>query len=151
MHAFSPNRLHSPCLHPIKLIKQSHASLQAYTYIRLAKTIACRCVTRANASRNDRRTENKAAASQPRNMIMQSKIRPTDLDVAAPTDVASVLRHTAEQFMASSDEVEAAWQDAQCGKVWRQLAKILERAADRCDKATAKHGFGPTEQKGGAM
>jgi len=42
-------------------------------------------------------------------------------------------------FRESNSELQSAWQDRNAGNVWTALAKILERAADSCDKAIAKH------------
>ena len=63
----------------------------------------------------------------------------TDLDVAAPEHVANVLRNAAEKFYDSSSDLESAWQDESSGRIWFQLAKVLERAADQCDARVAKY------------
>jgi acyl-CoA reductase-like NAD-dependent aldehyde dehydrogenase len=61
--------------------------------------------------------------------------RSTDLDLDAPEKVAGVLRAAAEQYRESASELAVAWQDKNAGKVWARLARILERAADQCDRA----------------
>jgi phage terminase small subunit len=61
-----------------------------------------------------------------------------DLDVATPEQVAEVLRDAASKFHESAVELSAAWQDKTAGAIWRQIAKILEQAADKCDRTVAK-------------
>ncbi len=58
-----------------------------------------------------------------------------DLDVDAPDKVASVLREAADAYYDSARELEAAWQDRSAGSPWTKIARILESAADRIDKA----------------
>ena len=66
----------------------------------------------------------------------------TDLaDCAAPEDVAQVLRRIADMFNESATELSSAWQDNQAGKVWGDYAKIMERAAESCEKARTKRGI----------
>jgi len=58
-----------------------------------------------------------------------------DLNVDAPDKVAAVLRRAAEAYYATESELQAAWQDRTAGRVWREMAKALERAAIRCEQA----------------
>ena len=62
-----------------------------------------------------------------------------DLDVDTPDKVADVLRRAAERFHESAVELSSAWQDPNAGRVWTHLARILESAADKADKAVEKH------------
>lgn len=62
-----------------------------------------------------------------------------NLDCACPEDVAKILRQAAQRYGESEGELQAAWGDEKAGRVWRELAKILDRAADQCDKACAKY------------
>ena len=64
--------------------------------------------------------------------------RNTDLDVSCPEQVSKVLRAVAQQYRESTGELQSAWQDDQAGRVWSEIAKILDRAADSADKACAK-------------
>lgn len=60
----------------------------------------------------------------------------TDLDDAeAPEHVGAILRCAAQRFYESQSELQAAWQDKNAGYAWSKIARILERAADQCDKA----------------
>lgn len=61
-----------------------------------------------------------------------------DLDVATPEEVAQVLRAAADKYGQSESDLQSAWQDEAAGRVWREFAKIFERAAASCDKAVAK-------------
>lgn len=63
----------------------------------------------------------------------------TELDVDAPEKVADVLRAAAEKYNESESELQASWGDSSAGKVWGAFARILERAADACDKAVDKY------------
>ena len=56
-----------------------------------------------------------------------------DLDVDAPEKVANVLRRAADKYWESESELQSMWQDPRAGRIWREFAKILERAADQCD------------------
>lgn len=58
-----------------------------------------------------------------------------NLDVDSPDKVAVALRKAAEMYRDSEIDLQATWQDSHAGRVWRELAKILERAASACDKA----------------
>lgn len=64
--------------------------------------------------------------------------RSYELDVDVPEKLPEVLRHAAELYYESEAELQASWGDPQAGRVWREFAKILERAADSCDKAIDK-------------
>jgi len=58
-----------------------------------------------------------------------------DLDVAAPDQVARVLRRAADVYAEAAMELRSAWQDAAAGAPWARLAKVLDRAALQADKA----------------
>lgn len=58
-----------------------------------------------------------------------------NLDCAAPDDVPAILERIAEHFRQSSTELSSAWQDDSAGKVWQDMASILERAAGACRRA----------------
>jgi hypothetical protein len=62
----------------------------------------------------------------------------TDLDVDVPEKVPAVLRAVAQRYYESAADLQAAWQDKHAGRVWREFAQILERAAASCDRAVAK-------------
>lgn len=57
-----------------------------------------------------------------------------DLNVDSPDKVEMVLRHAAEEYYYSADELASAWQDRYAGKPWAKIAAILERAADSIAK-----------------
>lgn len=57
------------------------------------------------------------------------------LDVASPDEVAKVLERAARLYADSANELDAAWQDKNAGKPWRDLVKILDEAARKADKA----------------
>ncbi len=58
-----------------------------------------------------------------------------DLDVDNPEKLPGLLRLAAQRFYESAGDLESAWQDKNAGKVWERFARILERAADSCEKA----------------
>jgi hypothetical protein len=64
-----------------------------------------------------------------------------NLDVDSPDKVPGVLRKAAESFYASADDVAAAWQDEKVGRVWIELAKILEATAVKAEKAVDKYTY----------
>ena len=64
-----------------------------------------------------------------------------NLDVADPDSVPIVLETVANFYRESAGELEGAWQDKQCGKIWEDFARILDRAAQSCRKALDKRGF----------
>jgi len=61
-----------------------------------------------------------------------------DLDIDSPEKVPEVLRVTAQEYYETVGELQAAWGDKNAGKIWEDFAKILERAANSCDKALEK-------------
>jgi hypothetical protein len=62
-----------------------------------------------------------------------------NLNVMSPDQVSRVLRDAAGAFNQSASDLASTWQDDGAGRVWLELAKILESAADRADRACAKH------------
>jgi hypothetical protein len=62
-----------------------------------------------------------------------------DLDVDDPGKVAGVLRRAADRFHESASELESAWQNPKAGRVWSHIARILESAASKADKAVEKY------------
>lgn len=61
--------------------------------------------------------------------------RTTDLnDPAAPQGVPDVLRFAAEKMREQTSELQSAHQDANAGKVWNRIARILETAAARVER-----------------
>lgn len=62
------------------------------------------------------------------------------LDAEVPEHVGAILRKVAEHYRESTSELQSAWQDPNCGKIWSRFATILERAAASCDKAWQKEG-----------
>jgi hypothetical protein len=62
-----------------------------------------------------------------------------NLNVMSPDQVSRVLRDAADAFNQSASDLASTWQDDNAGRVWLELAKILESAADRADRACAKH------------
>lgn len=62
----------------------------------------------------------------------------TDLDQAAPEDIAKVLRNAAQKFSESQSDLQAAWGDPQAGRIWVKFAKILERAAASCEREAGR-------------
>jgi acyl-CoA reductase-like NAD-dependent aldehyde dehydrogenase len=56
------------------------------------------------------------------------------LDVSHPDQVSRILRAAADAYYKSGAELTSAWQDDKAGKPWYQIAGILERAADQCEK-----------------
>lgn len=70
-----------------------------------------------------------------------NRSRSTDLDDAyAPEKVANILRNAADKFRESESELQSAWQDPKAGRVWREMAKALERAAVRCEQVYNTYG-----------
>ena len=61
-----------------------------------------------------------------------------DLDVHSPHLVPAVLRKAADAYRAATLDLQSTWQDESAGRVWTELAKILDRAADSADKAVTK-------------
>lgn len=65
----------------------------------------------------------------------------TDLDVDAPWDVADVLREAAQDYYETAGEVASQWGEAAPGRVWNDIAKILDSAADRIDAKIKSAGY----------
>jgi hypothetical protein len=61
-----------------------------------------------------------------------------DLDVASPEEVARVLKQAAQMYEQAVLDTQAAWQDPAAGRVWGDLAKVLEKAAKQCEKVCEK-------------
>lgn len=64
-----------------------------------------------------------------------------DLDVATPEGVPDVLRKAAWNYREAHNELQAMWQDKHAGKVWEQFARILEKAAEQCEKELKAEGL----------
>lgn len=63
----------------------------------------------------------------------------TDLNSAqTPEAVARILRTAAQKYRESESELQVTWTDVNAGRVWREHAKILERAATACERAVTK-------------
>lgn len=60
--------------------------------------------------------------------------------LAAPEHFAPFLQAIADQFNEAASELASAWQDDSAGAIWADYAKILERAAQSCERARAKRG-----------
>lgn len=58
--------------------------------------------------------------------------------VGNPEQVAMLLRKAADEYRESCLRLQSDWQDEAAGKVWDELAKVLDKAADSCDKACKK-------------
>ena len=61
-------------------------------------------------------------------------------DADSPERVAIILRNAAAAMSEAPAELSAAWQDMNAGKVWADFARILERAADSCERARQRRG-----------
>lgn len=66
---------------------------------------------------------------------------PINLDTDAPDKVAPILREAASRFDESCADLAANWGDPAAGRVWGDIARILERAADSVDKALVRRGL----------
>lgn len=63
----------------------------------------------------------------------------TDIaDADTPESLPAILRRAADKLAESPGDLSAAWQDANAGKVWGDFARILNRAADSCDRAITR-------------
>lgn len=62
-----------------------------------------------------------------------------NLDVSSPDQLSDVLRRAADAYLESAADLQADWQDGNAGRVWIELARVLNRAADAADKAVSKH------------
>lgn len=58
-----------------------------------------------------------------------------------PRDVAKVLHQLASIYRQDQAKLQDDWQDPQAGKVWGDLAKVLESATDKAHAVCDKHGF----------
>jgi len=65
--------------------------------------------------------------------------RPTDLDVAAPDEVAGVLRAAAESYREATDALAAAWTDPHAGAVWGLIADVCDHAADLVERLVERY------------
>jgi hypothetical protein len=64
-----------------------------------------------------------------------------DLDVNAPEKVSPILLAAAERFYFDAGELESMHQSKAAGKPWIEIAKALEAAADRIEKALKRIGY----------
>lgn len=55
-------------------------------------------------------------------------------DARTPDKVPAILRQAADWYREARAELQRDWQDPNAGRVWSELAKVLDRAADRADK-----------------
>lgn len=60
------------------------------------------------------------------------------VDASDPRDVARILRNAADAFGPVASELASAHSDPQAGKVWDDFVRILNCAADSCERACAK-------------
>ena len=58
-------------------------------------------------------------------------------EASAPDEVSQILRNAADSYYEAASELEATWQDPNCGRPWAKIARILEQAADKIDKTIA--------------
>ena len=58
-----------------------------------------------------------------------------------PRDVHQYLQSLATRYREDQATLQDTWQDTTAGKVWGDLAKILEAAADKASAVCDKHGF----------
>jgi len=65
-------------------------------------------------------------------------MRTLDINVSSPDQLAKVLRDAAQAYAESSFDLASTWQDENAGRIWRELAKILDTAANRADTAVDK-------------
>jgi hypothetical protein len=59
----------------------------------------------------------------------------------SPEAVPGILQRLATQYRQDQANLQDTWQDPQAGRVWGELAKILERASDQA-KVTVDTYFG---------
>jgi len=60
-------------------------------------------------------------------------------DAASPELVSGMLREAAQQYVDDAYRLQSDWGDANAGRVWIEIARALDAAADRADKACAKY------------
>lgn len=65
----------------------------------------------------------------------------TDLDVDAPWEVEDVLREAAQDYYESAGDVSAQWGEEAAGKVWGDIADILEAAANKIHDKLQRAGL----------
>lgn len=70
--------------------------------------------------------------------MSKEKIDPQSLDVACAESVPVVLSRAADSFRETASEIATDWQDETAGRVWSDIATILDRAAVSCQKAITK-------------
>lgn len=58
-----------------------------------------------------------------------------DLDVDSPRRVSDVLWTAADRFNSDASELDSSWQSRSAGGPWRKIAKILEDAARKIERA----------------
>lgn len=62
-----------------------------------------------------------------------------NINVNAPNQLADVLREAADAMRESRASLQIEWCDEDAGRVWEELAKILDRAAASTDRAVKKY------------
>lgn len=70
-----------------------------------------------------------------------NEISESDLGVDAPNKVEHVLRVTADLYRQSAMDLALSWQEKNAGRIWTDFARILEKAADHCEKTRQKYGL----------
>ena len=55
-------------------------------------------------------------------------------EASAPDEIGQILRNAAQACHEAANECTTAWQDKYAGRPWAKIARILEQAADKCDK-----------------
>lgn len=63
-----------------------------------------------------------------------------DLDVDTPEKVSRALRRAAQAYYEAEGDLQAAWTDRTAGRVWRELGKVLDRAADAAERTVQRWG-----------
>ena len=64
---------------------------------------------------------------------MTNKLTEDLSEASAPDEIAQILRNAAQSCHEADTELQSAWQ--QRSTPWSKIARILEQAADKCDKA----------------
>jgi hypothetical protein len=62
-----------------------------------------------------------------------------DLNVATPEEVPKVLQAAADAFAESALDLQSGWQVKGAGHVWKELSKVLERAANQAQQKVDKY------------